>query len=46
MLHFDLPRPIYQKTATYGHVGRLDINLPWGKTDLAEALKKESFGKE
>ena len=35
----DLRRPIYEKTAAYGHVGRTDIDLPWEKTDKAEALK-------
>lgn len=29
-----LRRPIYAKTATYGHFGREDCNLPWEKTDL------------
>ena len=36
----DLRRPIYQKTAAYGHFGRDDIEFPWEKTDKAEALKK------
>ena len=36
----DLRRPIYAQTAAYGHVGRTDIDLPWEKTDKAEALKK------
>lgn len=36
----DLRRPIYRKTAAYGHFGRDDIELPWEKTDKAEALKK------
>jgi S-adenosylmethionine synthetase len=35
----DLLRPIYRKTAAYGHFGRNDIDLPWEKTDKAEALK-------
>ncbi len=38
---FDLRRPIYCQTAAYGHMGREDIDLPWEKTDMAEALKKE-----
>lgn len=29
----------YQKLATYGHVGRMDIELPWEKTDKVEVLK-------
>jgi len=35
----DLIQPIYRQTATYGHFGRSDIDLPWEKTDRAEALK-------
>ena len=34
----DLRRPIYAQTAAYGHFGRTDIDLPWEKTDKAEAL--------
>src|SRR4026209_2303178 len=34
-----LRRPIYQKTAAYGHFGRDDIEFPWERTDKAEALK-------
>ena len=36
----DLRRPIYRQTASYGHFGRNDLNLPWESTDKAEALKK------
>ncbi len=36
----DLRRPIYKKTAAYGHFGRTDCALPWEKTDKAEFLKK------
>ena len=36
----DLRRPIYKETAAYGHFGRSDLDLPWEKTDKAEALKK------
>ena len=36
----DLRRPIYKPTAAYGHFGRTDVELPWEKTDKAEALKK------
>jgi S-adenosylmethionine synthetase len=36
----DLRRPIYKQTAAYGHFGRTDIDLPWEKTDKAEALKE------
>lgn len=35
----DLRRPIYKQTASYGHFGRTDIELPWEKTDKAETLK-------
>ena len=35
----DLRRPIYKQTASYGHFGRNDLNLPWEKTDKAEILK-------
>lgn len=34
----DLRRPIYKKTAAYGHFGRTDIELPWEKTDKTEIL--------
>ncbi len=36
----DLRRPIYRKTAAYGHFGRDDIEFPWERTDRAEALRK------
>ena len=36
----DLRRPIYKQTAAYGHFGRLELNLPWEKTDKADILKK------
>lgn len=35
----DLLRPIYKQTAAYGHFGRSDIDLPWEKTDKADALR-------
>ncbi|OEH86710.1 methionine adenosyltransferase [Desulfuribacillus stibiiarsenatis] len=38
----DLRRPIYKKTAAYGHFGRNDLDLPWEKTDKAELLKQEA----
>ena len=38
--HFDLRRPIYKQTAAYGHFGRLDLDLPWEKTDKVDVLKK------
>jgi S-adenosylmethionine synthetase len=36
----DLRRPIYQKTAAYGHFGRDDVQFPWEETNKAEMLKK------
>ena len=36
----DLRRPIYRKTAAYGHFGRTDIDLPWEHTDHVEQLRK------
>ena len=36
----DLRRPIYKQTASYGHFGRNDLNLPWEELDKAEDLKK------
>ncbi|MDW7661769.1 MAG: methionine adenosyltransferase [Bacillota bacterium] len=40
-----LRRPIYRQTAAYGHFGRTDIDLPWEKTDKADTLRAEAFGK-
>jgi S-adenosylmethionine synthetase len=37
----DLARPIYQKTAAYGHFGRTESEFSWEKTDRAEALAAE-----
>jgi S-adenosylmethionine synthetase len=37
--HLNLRRPIYKQTASYGHFGRPDLDLPWEKTDKAEALR-------
>ena len=37
--NLDLRRPIYKKTAAYGHFGRTDIDLPWEKLDKVEELK-------
>jgi S-adenosylmethionine synthetase len=33
-----LRRPIFRQTAAYGHFGRPDLDLPWERTDRAEAL--------
>ena len=38
----DLRRPIYKKTAIYGHFGREDKDFTWEKTDLAETLRKDA----
>ncbi len=41
--HLDLNKPIYAKTAAYGHFGRKagrDGSFSWEKTDLVDALKK------
>ncbi|MEE9345195.1 MAG: methionine adenosyltransferase [Methylococcales bacterium] len=35
----DLIRPIYRQTASYGHFGRNDIDLPWEATDKVDELK-------
>lgn len=37
----DLRRPIYSKTAAYGHFGREDEDFTWERTDKADLLKKE-----
>jgi len=37
-----LRRPIYRKTAAYGHFGREDADFTWEKTDKADALRKEA----
>ena len=39
---FDLRRPIYRQTATYGHFGRPDLDLPWEQTDLAETFARSA----
>ena len=36
----DLRRPIYQKTAAYGHFGRDDHDFTWERLDKVEALRK------
>ncbi len=38
----DLRRPIYRKTAAYGHFGRDDVQFPWENTDKAALLKVEA----
>ena len=42
--HLELNRPIYARTAAYGHFGRPpeeDVGFSWERTDLAEALRRE-----
>ena len=39
----DLRRPIYKQTATYGHFGRDDLDLPWERTDKAADIRREAF---
>ena len=38
----DLLRPIYKKTAAYGHFGRTDVDLPWEHTDKAASLREQA----
>jgi S-adenosylmethionine synthetase len=38
--HLNLKRPIFKKTAAYGHFGRNEPEFTWEKTDMAEILKK------
>ncbi|MGB9893171.1 MAG: methionine adenosyltransferase domain-containing protein, partial [Candidatus Saccharicenans sp.] len=38
----DLLRPIFKKTACYGHFGRNEPEFSWEKTDKAEILRKEA----
>jgi len=40
--HFDLLKPIFTKTAAYGHFGRNDPDFTWEKTDKATLLRKEA----
>ncbi|MFJ7736731.1 methionine adenosyltransferase [Lysinibacillus sp. NPDC097287] len=38
----DLRRPIYKQTAAYGHFGRIDLDVPWEKTDKADVLRAKA----
>ncbi len=40
--YLDLKRPIYQKTAAYGHFGREDKDFTWEATDKAKELRKQA----
>jgi len=44
--HLNLKRPIYMKTAAYGHFGREDEEFTWEKKDKAEELKNYFRGKK
>ena len=39
----NLRRPIYEQTAAYGHFGRTDVDLPWERADMVEALKARAM---
>ena len=38
---FELRRPIYKQVAAYGHFGRPELDLPWEKLDLVDALRAD-----
>src|SRR5438067_2540327 len=38
----NLRQPIYRPTAAYGHFGREDLDVPWERTDVAQALRAEA----
>jgi len=40
--YLDLLRPIYKKTASYGHFGRNDPDFTWERTDMADTLRDEA----
>lgn len=42
----DLIRPIYKRTAAYGHFGRQDVDLTWERTDKADAIRKDLEGRK
>ncbi len=41
----DLRRPIYRQVASYGHFGRIELDLPWERTDRAHQLQEGSYKK-
>lgn len=43
LAELDLRRPIYRKTAAYGHFGRSDPDFTWERLDKVDILKKEAF---
>ncbi|HKT36689.1 MAG TPA: methionine adenosyltransferase domain-containing protein, partial [Nitrospira sp.] len=40
--HLKLRRPIFRKTAAYGHFGRNEAEFTWEKTDKAKILRKDA----
>lgn len=40
--YLDLRKPIYTKTASYGHFGRDDIGFTWERIDKVEVLRREA----
>ena len=40
--YLKLRRPIYKKTASYGHFGRNEPEFTWERTDKAKVLKKDA----
>lgn len=40
--HLKLLRPVYKKTAAYGHFGRNDADFTWKNTDMAQKLKLDA----
>jgi S-adenosylmethionine synthetase len=40
--HLDLLRPIYRKTAVFGHFGRDDPDFTWERTDKADILRRDA----
>jgi S-adenosylmethionine synthetase len=40
--HLDLQRPIYRKTAAFGHFGRTEPEFTWERTDKAEAIRRDA----
>ena len=38
----DLRKPIYRKTAAYGHFGREDMGFKWEITDMADSIKEKA----
>ena len=40
IMRLDLRKPIYRALASYGHMGREDLNVTWEKTDMVDKLKR------